>query len=71
MTARNAAVRPLLRWARSLGCEVALTRKQHWQVKYQGRVICVVAGTPSRPSALRNAKAQIRRGINNLMEKEH
>jgi hypothetical protein len=70
VTSRNAAARPLLRWARSLGCEVTRTRKQHWQVVYEGRVICVVSGTPSRPSSMKNAKAQISRGVNKLTEKE-
>lgn len=63
MTARNAAARPLIRWARTLGCEVERTRKHHWRVTYRGRTVCVVAGTPSCPRSLKNSRAQIKRKI--------
>lgn len=63
MTSRNAAARPLIRWARSLGCEVTRTRKQHWRVTYRGRTVGVIAGTPSCPRSLKNSRAEIRRRI--------
>lgn len=64
MTARNAAARPVLEWARSLGCEAVRARgTQHWRVTYQGRYVGTIAGTPSCPRSMLNAKSFIRRNL--------
>lgn len=63
MTSRNAAARPLIEWARSIGCEVERTRSQHWRVRYGGRVVGVIASTPSCPRSMKNARSQILRRI--------
>ena len=68
MTSRNAAAHPLIRWARSLGCEVERTRGSHWRVTYDGKFVCIMAGTPSCSRATKNAKADIRRRVRALEE---
>lgn len=66
MTSRNAAARPLIRWARSLGCEVERARSGHYKVKLDGRLVAVMASTPSDHRSMKNAKAQIRRGVRRI-----
>jgi hypothetical protein len=62
VTARNAAARPVLKWARSLGCDATFSGG-HWRITYQGHRVCTVSGTPSCSRSMKNAKAQIRRRL--------
>jgi hypothetical protein len=64
VTARNAAARPVVEWARGLGCNVEWSRgTQHWKVTYRGEFAGTIAGTPSCPRSMLNAKSFIRRRI--------
>lgn len=63
--------KPVVDWARRLGCEVVLTRRGHYKVKLDGRLIAVMASTPSDRRSMKNARAQIRRGIKKMRSKEN
>jgi hypothetical protein len=63
MTARNAAARPLIEWARRLGCDVTLARSGHCRVTLNGRYVGTIAATPSDRRTLLNDRAHIRRRL--------
>jgi hypothetical protein len=63
MTARNAAARPVVEWARRLGCEVTRSRSGHWRVTYHGRFAGTICATPSDRRSQLNDRSFIRRRI--------
>jgi len=68
---RDAAVRPVLDWAREQGCEVTFAHgSKHWRVTYCGRFVGSVPSTPSDRRSTLNAKSFIRRNLARLAADE-
>lgn len=65
MTAKNSAAKPVVAWARELGCDVA-QHKSHWRVTFRGRFVGTIPSTPSDVHSMHNAKTLIRRNVRNL-----
>ena len=65
MTAKNSAAKPVVAWARDLGCEVR-QHKSHWRVTYRGRSVGSIPSTPSDPRSMLNVKTFIRRNVRKL-----
>lgn len=55
--------RPVVEWARRLGCEVVRARSGHYRVTYRGRFVGTISSTPSDKRSPLNDKSAIRRRL--------
>lgn len=57
----NKDLKSLLKALEAQGFDVARTRKGHWMVRCDGRLVSTISGSASDPRSLRNAIAEARR----------
>lgn len=62
--------KPVVEWARRLGCDVSLSRNGHYKVRYRGRLVAVMASTPSDRRASLNAEKQILRNVKRIKKEK-
>lgn len=68
MTAKNAASKQAVDFARSLGCEVVLAPSGHYRATYRGRFVGTIPYSPSDYRAVKNSRSFIRRNVRRLTE---
>lgn len=58
--------KPVVEWARRLGCEVTRTRKHHFKVTFGGKWVGNIAGTPSSKRSPINDQTRIIRNLKKM-----
>jgi hypothetical protein len=60
--------KPVVEWARRLGCEAKRARSGHWRLTYNDRFVACVSSTPSDWRSTKNEKSRIRRKLQKIKE---
>jgi predicted RNA binding protein YcfA (HicA-like mRNA interferase family) len=55
------AVKDLIKKLEAAGAEVSRSKKSHWLIRYEGRIIATMSSTPSDPRSIKNVIAHCRR----------